>query len=59
MERLNGKTTEVAARWVRKIGLAAMDKWPPDCAGAVFQAQRPARPEGKGAEPQAGKKARL
>lgn len=59
MERLNGKTTEVAARWVRKIGLAAMDKWPPDCWGPFYQPQRPARPEGGQAEPQAGKKARL
>lgn len=59
MENFKEKATVAAANWVRKLGLVAMDKWPPDCWGPYYQPQRPARPEGGQAELQAGKKARL
>ena len=43
MEKLKAKANEAAARWVRKIGLVAMEKWPPDCFGPYYQPPRPAR----------------
>lgn len=59
MENFKEKANVAAANWIRKLGMAEMYGWPPGCIGAGFQPQRPARPEGGQAEPQAGKKARL
>ena len=59
MQNFKKKANLAAANWVRKIGRAAMEKWPPDCYGISFQPQHPARPEHEKMQTQTGKKARL
>lgn len=59
MQNFKKKANLAAANWVRKIGRAAMEKWPPDCWGAYFQPQRPARPEHEKAQAPTGKKTPL
>lgn len=44
MNNAKQKFLEKASEAVKKIAVAEMDKWPPDCVGPFFQPERPAMP---------------